>query len=436
MMTTPTTPSGDSARAPALSAVPAPGAPHAARPPVSGAVPAPGAPRPTVSLELFPPRPDRHATQTWGALDRLLAARPDFASVTYRPSFIVADPDGSRPTRRDRDEPGAVPAPGAPHAVRPPVSGAVPAPGAPHAARPPVSGAVPAPGAPHAARPPIHVNRGHNPAEDVITHVATHSDVPLMTHLTCIGYRKDNVIEIVHRFLDMGVRRFLALRGDPPPGLVADDVVGDLPHADDLVRVIREVEAEYFDDGARHIQIAVAAYPADIDHGTGIEVLSAKQAAGADLAITQVFYDPDDYLALRRAALYSGVTMPILPGIIPLTDLRRLTRLEALTGVAVPPDLARTLGRADGPAAAAAGIDATLNLASAVLDGGAPGVHLYTFNRVRPALDVISHLRLGGILTGSTPDTAVQREVRRDYLNATPGGDRGPSGRMPGATRP
>ena len=402
MMTTPTTPSGDSARAPALSAVPAPGAPHAARPPVSGAVPAPGAPRPTVSLELFPPRPDRHATQTWGALDRLLAARPDFASVTYRPSFIVADPDGSRPTRRDRDEPGA----------------------------------VPAPGAPHAARPPIHVNRGHNPAEDVITHVATHSDVPLMTHLTCIGYRKASVVEIVRAFLDMGVRRFLALRGDPPPGLAADDVVGDLPHADDLVRVIREVEAEYFDDGARHIQIAVAAYPADIDHGTGIEVLSAKQAAGADLAITQVFYDPDDYLALRRAALYSGVTMPILPGIIPLTDLRRLTRLEALTGVAVPPDLARTLGRADGPAAAAAGIDATLNLASAVLDGGAPGVHLYTFNRVRPALDVISHLRLGGILTGSTPDTAVQREVRRDYLNATPGGDRGPSGRMPGATRP
>jgi len=70
------------------------------------------------------------------------------------------------------------------------------------------------------------------------------------------------------------------------------------------------------------------------------------------------------------------------------------------------------------------------------VDGGAPGVHLYTFNRVRPALDVISHLRLGGILNGSTPDTAVQREVRRDYLNATPGGDRGPSARMPGATRP
>ena len=107
-----------------------------------------------------------------------------------------------------------------------------------------------------------------------------------------------------------------------------------------------------------------------------------------------------------------------------------------MRGLFFPSDLGQILGRPDGPAAAAAGIDATLNLASAVLDGGAPGVHLYTFNRVRPALDVISHLRLGGILTGSTPDTAVQREVRRDYLNATPGGDRGPSGRMPGATRP
>ena len=374
------------ARPAAPGAVPAPHAPQTARPAAPGAVPAPHAPqtaRPSLSLELFPPRPGRHVTQTWGALDRLLASGPDFVSVTYRPSFVIGGTG---------------------------------------------SGAA-------GTAPPVRVRREHNPAEDVVAHVLSRSDVPLMAHLTCIGYRRDSVVEVVRRFLDLGVRRFLALRGDPPRGYAAEDVAGELPHADDLVRVIREVESDYFADGARHIQIAVAAYPADIDHGTGIEVLGAKQAAGADLAITQVFYDPEDYLALRRAALYSGVTMPILPGIIPLTDLRRLTRLEALTGVCVPPDLVRTLERSDGAAAAAAGIDATLNLASAVLDGGAPGVHLYTFNRVRPALDVISHLRLGGILAGSTPDTAVQREVRRDYLNATPGGDRGPSGRMPGAAR-
>ena len=377
MMTEPTDQPSDAGGAP----------PQAAPPAATGAVPAPAAtgavPAPTLSLELFPPRPGRHVTQTWGALDRLLATGPDFVSVTYRPSFVIGSTG---------------------------------------------SGAA-------GTAPPVRVRREHNPAEDVVAHVLSRSDVPLMAHLTCIGYRRDSVVEVVRRFLDLGVRRFLALRGAPPRGYAAEDVAGELPHADDLVRVIREVESDYFDDGARHIQIAVAAYPADIDHGTGVEVLGAKQAAGADLAITQVFYDPEDYLALRRAALYSGVTMPILPGIIPLTDLRRLTRLEALTGVGVPPDLVRTLERSDGAAAAAAGIDATLNLASAVLDGGAPGVHLYTFNRVRPALDVISHLRLGGILAGSTPDTAVQREVRRDYLNATPGGDRGPSGRMPGAAR-
>ena len=377
MMTEPTDQPSDAGGAP----------PQAAPPAAIGAVPAPAetgaVPAPTLSLELFPPRPGRHVTQTWGALDRLLATGPDFVSVTYRPSFVIGGTG---------------------------------------------SGAA-------GTAPPVRVRREHNPAEDVVAHVLSRSDVPLMAHLTCIGYRRDSVVEVVRRFLDLGVRRFLALRGDPPRGYAAEDVAGELPHADDLVRVIREVESDYFDDGARHIQIAVAAYPADIDHGIGVEVLGAKQAAGADLAITQVFYDPEDYLALRRAALYSGVTMPILPGIIPLTDLRRLTRLEALTGVCVPPDLVRTLERSDGVAAAAAGIDATLNLASAVLDGGAPGVHLYTFNRVRPALDVISHLRLGGILAGSTPDTAVQREVRRDYLNATPGGDRGPSGRMPGAAR-
>ena len=342
---------------------------------------------PSLSLELFPPRPGRHTTQTWGALDRLLGAGPDFVSVTYRPAFVIT---------------------GAP-------------PGAPGRAAAP------------AAR--VRVVRERNPSEDVVAHVLATSAVPLMAHLTCIGYRRASVVEIVRAFLDMGVRRFLALRGDPPRGFAADDVVGELAHADDLVRVIREVEADYFDDGARHLQIAVAAYPAAADRGREIEVLAAKRAAGADLAITQVFYDVEDYLALARAADRAGVDLPILPGIIPLTDLRRLTRLEALSGVRVPEHLVRTLERSAGARTTAAGIDATLRLAAGVLDGGAPGVHLYTFNRTRPALDLVSQLRLGRILDGRRPDPLTQREVWRSYLNAVPGDD-APTARMPGAARP
>ena len=344
---------------------------------------------PTVSLELFPPRPGKAASATWGRIDRLLATGPDFVSVTYRPTFVT-DPAGGinggeyegsvRGTEVSRCK--AVPC------VR-------------------------------------AVQEQTNPSEFVLAHVLESSTIPLMAHLTCIGYRKQEAVEIVTRFLRMGVRRFLALRGDPPAGTRADEVAGELRHADDLVRVIREVEADFFGDGKRHVTIAVAAYPATSDHIEAIEVLAAKQAAGADLAITQVYKDPADDVALTNAASYAGVSIPILPGVIPLTDLRRLTRLEALTGVRVPDALRSSLGSASGATLVERGIGATLDLATALLRAGAPGLHLYTFNRTRPALDVISHLRLGGILAGAAPDREVRDAVDRGYLQATPG--RGPS---------
>ena len=352
-----------------------------------------GRSRPSLSLELFPPRPGRHASQTWGALDRLLGTGPDFVSVTYRPRFITAGPGPDPAGAAGQD--GRTGAPTRVEVVREP-----------------------------------------NPSEDVISHVITSSRVPLMAHLTCIGYSKAHVVEIVRRFLDMGVRRFLALRGDPPRGVDADDVVSELPRAMDLVRVIREVEADYFGNGRRNVQIAVATYPAVADHGREAEILADKEAAGADLAITQVFYDPDDYLSLTRTAAYSGVTIPILPGVIPMTDLRRLTRLEDLTGVHVPAELARALRSRHGAGVVSAGIEATLTLATALIEGGAPGLHLYTFNRTRPALDVVSQLRLGRILDGAPPDPRTQHEVASSYLNAVPGGNPRLEGRMPGAAQP
>lgn len=344
---------------------------------------------PTVSLELFPPRPGKAASATWGRIDRLLATGPDFVSVTYRPTFITD------PTRGDCGEKGGA--------------------------------ARLEPARPQREESPRvrAVREDANPSEGVLAHVLESSTIPLMAHLTCIGYRKQEAVDIVTRFMRMGVRRFLALRGDPPAGTQADNVAGELRHADDLVRVIREVEADFFGDGKRHVTIAVAAYPVTSNHIEAIEVLAAKQAAGADLAITQVFYDPADYVALTNAASYAGVSIPILPGVIPLTDLRRLTRLEALTGVKVPAGLRSSLESADGATLVERGIGATLDLATALLRAGAPGLHLYTFNRTRPALDVISHLRLGGILAGAAPSREVRDAVDRGYLQATPG--RGPS---------
>ena len=277
--------------------------------------------RPSLSLELFPPRPGPSSSQTWGALNRLLGLCPDFVYVTHRPSFVTSSavtsgaPSAAVPTPASTASPAAAPAEGSAGAADPgpaPASSTVPAPAssAPSAAGPaPASDGAAAQVPEQSAKPAgrrvrVTAERDpavRNPAEDVIARVLAGSQVPLMAHLTCIGYRKRDVVEIVGRFLRMGVRRFLALRGDPPRGVAPDEVGGELRRAEDLVRVIREVEAEFFDDGERHLQIAVAAYPAAIDHGLGVEILAAKQAAGADLAITQVFYDAEDYLALTRA---------------------------------------------------------------------------------------------------------------------------------------
>lgn len=354
--------------------------------------------RPTLSLELFPPR----SSAAWGRIDRLLATAPDFVSVTYRPRFLAPGGAGegvdAAPARPDTASAGPQPDPAAGPQLAP---------------------------APADPVPRVRVVRERNAAEDVAAHVISSSQVPLMAHLTCIGYTRRDTVEIVSHFLAMGVRRFLALRGDPPPGFSPQDVHGELRYATDLVQVIREVEASYFGDGRRHVTIAVAAYPAAADHLREVEVLAAKQAAGADLAITQVFYEPEDYVALVRACTYAGVTIPILPGVIPLTDLTRLTRLESLTGVAVPRRLRDSLSTATGASLVARGVDATLGLSTALLEAGAPGLHLYTFNRTRPALDIISHLRLGRILDGAAPNREVRDTVDRGYLQATPG--RGPS---------
>ena len=252
--------------------------------------------RPSLSLELFPPRPGPYASQTWGALDRLLAAGPDFASVTYRPTFVTTTG-------------------GAPPAASPGGSA-----GGDDGRR--------LTGAPTR----VHVVREHNPSEDVVAHVLARSDVPLMTHLTCIGYKKANVVEIVRLFLSMGVRRFLALRGDPPVG--APDYV---PHpqgyayAADLVEGLRRVAP---------FEISVAAYPethpsarsaeADLDN------LKRKIDAGANRAITQFFFDPDTFFRFRDACAAAGTDAPIIPGILPIQSWAGAKRFAARCGTTVP----------------------------------------------------------------------------------------------------
>ncbi|NYJ30588.1 methylenetetrahydrofolate reductase [Galbitalea soli] len=252
----------------------------------------------------------------------------------------------------------------------------------------------------------------------VLRHLLT-TPVPPMAHLTCVGWTYDEASRIIREFLDAGLTSFLALRGDPPQGFVeGEDFLGDLKSAGELVQLIHRVQAEkaQFHEEAipglpgavrlrsgRKVTIAVAAFPNGHPRSRSVEqdldTLLAKEAAGANLAITQLFFEADDYLRFVEQARRAGVTMRILPGIMPILSPQRLHRMVELTQERMPTALLRRLESVGSPEAQYdVGIQHAIELSRAVLTGPDDGIHLYTFNKHEAVLDV-----LDGV--GLLPDT-------------------------------
>lgn len=228
----------------------------------------------------------------------------------------------------------------------------------------------------------------------LIRRLLQETQVPTVAHLTCVGATREELGNLVEDLVDSGVRDFLALRGDPPEGQFTwTPYPGGVASAADLVRMIREIEARMLAPG--HVSISVAAYPVGEEslRAKQFPVLRDKQDAGADYAITQVFYRVEDYAKFISDCEVEGVHMPILPGILPLTDPARLRRVQQLSGVEPPPDLLDTLDNCDGDERLHRGIQATVELIEGVLEAGAPGIHLYTFNRDQPVVDILKILR-------------------------------------------
>ncbi len=305
--------------------------------------------RPTFSFELYPPRTAAAEASLFDAIDRLTAIEPEFISVTYRPT-------------------------------------------------------------------------GHDRAASlaVLDKLITEHRVHAMAHLTAVGSTYEEASRVIREFLDAGITSFLALRGDPPEGMSEDDdFLGDFATAGELVQLIHRVQAERspfrFHDvpgnpSARRIgsgekvTIAVATFPnghpRSRSRSQDIDTLLAKEAAGANLAITQLFFEADEYLGFVDEARTAGVTMRILPGIMPVLSVGRLARMLELSGEAMPQKLLAALEAAPDPATASqVGIDACITLAQDLLAGGADGIHLYTFNRSEAPLAVLSG---AGLLDVST----------------------------------
>lgn len=237
-------------------------------------------------------------------------------------------------------------------------------------------------------------------AVDLLNRLLTETSLLPLAHLTCVGNTGDELADIISELLDHGVRGILALRGDLPSDVPEQPRAGSLTYAQDLIELIRRVEQRRSALlCAGKVAIGVAAYPArhpespSIEHD--IEVLLAKQRSGADFAITQVFFHADQYKDLVNRARRAGVSIPIIPGVMPLTSLRRVQRLGDLTGVEPSAKLLDALGRAENAAESRRiGVQETVGLARAALDAGAPGIHLYTFNEHAAALEVLDKLQL------------------------------------------
>jgi methylenetetrahydrofolate reductase (NADPH) len=226
----------------------------------------------------------------------------------------------------------------------------------------------------------------------ITSRIARETDLLPVAHLTCVGHTRAELDAILEEYAAGGVRHVMALRGDPEGGPRAEWTAtpGGLEYASELVELA----------AARGFRIGVAAFPErhpsspSLDHDA--EVLVAKARAGAEFAVTQMFFTADDYFALVERVAAKGVDIPVLPGIMPILNLAAIRRQSELIGADVPEHVVERIRAHDGDPAAmrAEGIALATELCEELLDGGAPGLHFYTLNRSRATLEIFEQLNI------------------------------------------
>lgn len=223
---------------------------------------------------------------------------------------------------------------------------------------------------------------------EMVVEIRQQTGVDAAPHLSCVGSTRENIRSILEAYRERGIDRIVALRGDMPSGM---GEAGEFRYASELVQFIRSETGDHF-----HIE--VAAYPEVHPQApsAAIDLLNFKHKveAGADGALTQYFYNTDGYFYFIDRCRKIGIDVPIVPGIMPITNCRQLVRFSESCGAGIPRWIHKHLEGfgEDMESLRAFGLDVTTNLCRKLIDGGAPGLHFYSMNQAGPSMQICENL--------------------------------------------
>lgn len=209
-------------------------------------------------------------------------------------------------------------------------------------------------------------------------------------HLSCISSTRDEILAILAQYREQGIRHLVALRGDHPSGEVA---ASDFHYANELVEFIRKETGDWF-------EIEVAAYPEFHPESPSaradLEAFKRKANAGANAAITQYFYNADAYFRFMDECAAMDISIPVVPGVMPIYNFAQLSRFSAVCGAEIPRWLRLRLQDygEDLPSLRSFGLDVVTELCDRLLQGGAPGLHFYTLNQAGTISTICQRLGL------------------------------------------
>ncbi len=226
----------------------------------------------------------------------------------------------------------------------------------------------------------------------ITSQITERTSIPTVAHLTCVGSTRGELIEILQKYKEAGIHSILALRGDPTGGPSAPWVptVGGFNHADQLVELAMEVG---------DFEVGVAAFPdvhpaSNGDLAKDVDVLIRKESLGASFATTQFFFEAKSYQRLIEALAERGSSLPIIPGILPVTNVKQLVRMSELSGTPIPANILEKFSaiQDDQDAVQKLGIEIATELCEQLLELGVPGLHFYTMNTSSATLEIYRKL--------------------------------------------